>query len=132
MGSGKTAVRQGALSNDSIQDILTAVSNGAVAHYTGSADVLDFPGIASLDTAGVDALTLATPVSGPQPKGDDGKMIIVYDSGGHAHTITTASNKVVPSHSILTFGGAAGANVVLQAVGGLWYVVGTSLGVVAS
>src|ERR1700675_4843878 len=58
MGSGKTAVRQGGLFGETIQDILTAVSNGAVAHYTGSADVLDFPGIASLDTAGVDALTL--------------------------------------------------------------------------
>lgn len=132
MGSGKTAVRQGALSEDAIQDILTAVSNGAVKHYTDSAEVLDFPGIAVIDATGVDALTLATPVAGPQPVGDDGKMIIVYDSGGHAHTITTAANIIVPSHHLLTFGGTAGSNVVLQAVAGLWYVVGTSLGVVAS
>jgi hypothetical protein len=68
-------------------------------------------------------MTLATPVSGPQPAGDDGKTVIAYDSGGHAHTITVASNIFPNSKHIATFNGTAGSCCVLTAVAGLWVPV---------
>jgi hypothetical protein len=104
----------------------------AVVHLTGSTDVIPVKsGVISIDTAGVDATTLATPLAGAPGVGDDGKCITVVDSGGHAHTITMTANKLVPSHHVLTFGGTAGSYVILQAINGLWYIVGSS-GVTAS
>lgn len=93
-------------------------------------------------TAGVNAMTLATPKPGFYPAGtavmqsigdprDDGKRLLIVDAGGHAHTITTAAGKIVPAHHILTFGGTAGSWVRLEAFNGLWYIIG-SLGVTAS
>lgn len=104
----------------------------AVVHLTGSTDVIAVKsGIYSLDTAGVDAATLATPLAGAPGTGDDGKLLTIVDSGGHAHTVTMTANKLVPSHHVLTFGGTAGSYVILQAINGLWYIVSTS-GVTAS
>ena len=105
---------------------------GAFVSLTGSADPMPFPGNVSLDGTGVDATTLATPLAGEQPAGDDGKTIFVVDTGGHAHTITTAANKISPSHDTATFGGTVGSNVTLRARNGVWYLVGTALGVTFS
>lgn len=91
-------------------------------NLTGSTDALPLEGECYISTAGVDATTLATPTAGGPGTGDDGKCLRVTDVGGHAHTITTASNKVVPSHHLLTFNGTAGSFVELQAFNGLWYV----------
>lgn len=96
-------------------------------HLTGSADALPNAGpslqttIYSIDTAGVDAITLTTPVAGGPGTGDDGKTLTFIDTGGHAHTITCAASTIVPSHHLVTFGGTAGAVVTLRALGGLWY-----------
>ena len=84
---------------------------------SGSTDALTFPGAVFITTAGVDATTLATPTAGT----DDGKKIIVFDAGGHAHTITTAASKIVPAHHLATFGGTAGSWVEFEAFNGLWY-----------
>lgn len=94
---------------------------------SGSTDVLIFPGATFITTAGVDATTLATPTLTV----DDGKRIRVVDAGGHAHTITTASGKIVPAHHLVTFNGTAGSWVELEAYQGLWYPLGNS-GVVIS
>lgn len=94
----------------------------AVTTLTGSTDALAFPSVNYITTAGVDATTLATPTAGT----DDGKMVRVVDAGGHAHTITTAANKIVPSHHLITFGGTAGSFVDLQSFNGLWYVLASS------
>ena len=88
---------------------------------SGSADALTFPSAVMITTAGVDATTLATPVAGGPGVGDDGKRLLVMDTSGHAHTITTASNKIVPSHSVVTFGGGVGASIQFVAYNGLWY-----------
>ena len=106
-------------------EMLAAMCGGAFTVLTGSADPLPFPGNVELAYNGVDATTLATPTSGL----DDGKTVFVLDTGGHAHTITTASNKISPSHNVATFGGTAGSNVTLKAYKGVWYVVGTASGV---
>lgn len=88
-----------------------------VTTLTGSTDALTFPSDNYITTAGVDATTLATPTAGT----DDGKILRVTDVGGHAHTITTAANKIVPSHHLATFNGTAGSWVELEAYQGLWY-----------
>ena len=114
------------------KDIQDTLCQGAFTSLTGSADPLPFPGNVALDGTGVDNLTLATPLAGNQPAGDDGKSVFVLDTGGHAHTITTASNKIAPSKHIATFGGTAGSNIELQARNGIWYPVGSALGVTFS
>lgn len=132
IGLGSVYNHEGCFDHSAIADILQSVGL-LPAVYTGSTDVLQFPGLAIINSGGVDAMTLATPVAGPQATGgDDGKTVTVIDAGGHAHTLTTAANKIVPNHHILTFNGTAGSNVVLVAYNGLWYVEGTASGVTAS
>lgn len=90
-------------------------------NLSGSADAIVFPGSNFITTAGVDATSLATPVAGGPGTGDDGKIVRIFDVGGHAHTVTASSNKIVPSHSLITFGGTAGSYIELEAFGGFWY-----------
>lgn len=123
---------QGVLDQTATKDLRDMMCNGDFAILTGSADVIAFPGNTQINTSGVDACTLATPVSGSQPAGDDGKTLFVVDNSGHAHTITTASNAIINSKHVLTFNGTVGSNVELMAMGGVWVVVGTSLGVTVS
>ena len=124
--AGQPAItRAGCYDKGASNELLAAVCCGAFTALTGSADVLPFPGNIALNYNGVDATTLATPTAGI----DDGKTIVIIDTGGHAHTITTASNKISPSHSVATFGGTAGSIVEFMAYNGVWYPVGTSLGV---
>jgi hypothetical protein len=93
-----------------------------VVTLTGSTDALAFNTDNFITTAGVDGTTLATPTAGT----DDGKKVTVTDVGGHAHTITCSSNKIVPSHHLVTFNGTAGSYVELEAYQGLWYVRGNN------
>jgi hypothetical protein len=123
---------QGSFDNSAAKDLRDAFCQGDFAILTGSADVLAFPGNTQLNGSGIDACTLATPLSGHQPAGDDGKTLFVMDNGGHAHTITTAANAIVNSKHILTFNGTVGSNVTLMAMSGVWVVVGTALGVAVS
>lgn len=90
---------------------------------SGSSDALTFPATVFITTAGVDATTLLTPTAGGPGVGNDGDRLVVIDTSGHAHTITTASNKIVPSHSLVTFGGGVGALIEFIAYNGLWYPI---------
>lgn len=127
---GQAAVSHvGAFDASAVKDMQDTECAGQRTILTGSADALPFPGTVEVASSGVDAMTLATPVAGPQPAGDDGKTILVYDSGGHAHTITTAANKIINSKHIGTFNGTIGSNIQLQAQNGIWVVVGTASGV---
>lgn len=99
---------------------------------SGSADALP---VESTDvfvtTAGVDAMTLATPKGGiynntgvPQSIGDprdDGKVLFIYDTIGHAHTITTSANIINGNKHIATFNGTLGSYIMLEAFNGVWY-----------
>lgn len=84
---------------------------------SGSTDAIVFGTDNFITTAGVDGTTLATPTATT----DDGKIVRVTDVGGHAHTITCTSNKIVPSHHLVTFNGTAGSWIELEAYQGLWY-----------
>lgn len=131
--AGQPAVtRAGCYDSEAAKQMQDITCNGRFTVLTGTADPMPFPGNVALSGTGVDATTLATPVAGMQPAGDDGKTICVLDTGGHAHTVTTAANKISPSHSVATFGGTAGSMVILMAYNGIWYPVATSLGVTFS
>lgn len=81
-------------------------------------------GTSFIETAGVDACTLATPVAGaPSAGGNDGLEITIVDNSGHAHTVTTAANKITPSHHLITFNGTQGSFVTLVARNGFWIPV---------
>ena len=97
---------------------------------SGATDALTFPGLAIVTTAGVDAMTLGTPVAGsPVPGlnfvfgGQDGLYLWVVSTTANAHTITTAAGKINGNLHIATFGAVAGNMVVLVAFGGVWYMV---------
>lgn len=113
-------IRAGAYDFTASKEMQDVTCNGNVVTLTGTADALQFPGLTEVNAAGVDAMTLATPVAGAQPLGDDGKTVIVVDLNGAAHTITTAANKIINSKHIATFNGTIGSNVTLVAMGGIW------------
>jgi|FreactcultuFSWF8_1027224.scaffolds.fasta_scaffold05195_2 hypothetical protein len=106
--------------------------------YKGTADVIKvIAGLHLFIGTTIDAATLALPVAGVTDQnitGQDGIELLIIDTTGHAHTVTTPSTPVlgvVPSHHILTFNGTVGSYVKLVAYGGLWYPIGLS-GVTAS
>jgi hypothetical protein len=103
------------------RDVLAHTNDVATA-LVGSADVLTAPGLFVVNTAGVDAMTLGQPTAGDQQAGgDDGKKLTVVDNGGHAHTITCATNGLINSHHLVTFNGTIGSFVTLRAYNGIWY-----------
>lgn len=100
---------------------------------TGTADVI-LPTYAAayiINKAGVDAITLAAPVAGSilggiVVGGDDGKRIRIFSNTANAHTITTPANKIAPGHHLITFGGAVGDFIFLEAIQGVWFPIGNS------
>jgi hypothetical protein len=98
---------------------------GSISSLVGEGGAVPVTGKSLINSAGVDACTLATPVAGaPSAGGNDGLEIKIVDLGGHAHTVTTAANKINGTHHILTFSGTVGANVTLLALNGVWYTDG--------
>lgn len=98
---------------------------GSLTALASSGGAVPISGKTLINTAGVDACTLATPVAGdPSQGGNDGLTIEIMDIGGHAHTVTTAANKINGNKHIATFPGTVGARIVLTAFGGVWYTDG--------
>lgn len=84
-------------------------------------------GTSFIETAGVDATTLATPVAGaPSAGGNDGLEITIIDNSGHAHTVTCSAGVITPSHHLITFNGTQGSFVTLVARNGKWLPVQSS------
>jgi hypothetical protein len=109
------------------------VLTGTTDAITGGAGVLGpnttppICGTSFIETAGVDACTLATPVAGaPNAGGNDGLSITIIDNSGNAHTVTTAANKIVLNKHVITFNGTRGSFVTLTARNGLWLVEASS------
>ncbi len=77
-------------------------------------------GTTTLGSGGALAMTLATPAT----PADDGKIRYIVAATAHAHTVTTAANKIANTNALgdtLTFA-HVGDSVELEAIGGLWYV----------
>lgn len=89
-----------------------------VLKLSGATDAIPVnAGTVVVTSAGVDAMTLATPVAGT----NDGLELTVISAGAHAHTITTAANKINGADDTATFAAAAGNSITLVAYGGIWY-----------
>jgi hypothetical protein len=111
---------------DQLQVNTLEVGAGAQAHLaplTGSADVISPHAAAAyvVNTAGVDAMTLAAPTSGT----DDGKVIEITSNSANAHTLTATGLLQTGSTSVnvATFAAHPGASLKLIAYGGKWNVL---------
>jgi hypothetical protein len=80
-------------------------------------------GTVFMTKAGVAAMTLAVPVAGLQSAGgDDGRELVVLDTTGHAHTVTTPASGINGVDHIATFGGTVGQFGTFTAYNGAWYL----------
>lgn len=132
-GAGWAITHQGAFDASAIQDVQDSFCEGRQTVLIGTADPIPFPGTVQLNGANAEVnAPLATPVAGPQPLGDDGKTVLIYDNSGKAHTIQTAVNKIINGKRTLTWNGTIGSNITLQALGGVWVPIGTPSGVTIS
>jgi hypothetical protein len=114
-------------------DVITG-GGGQLNTVPGSTNPTNMPicGTSFIETAGVDATTLAAPVAGaPSSGGNDGLEITIIDNGGHAHTVTAPANAITPAHHLATFNGTQGSFVTFVARNGKW-LVGASAGVTIS
>ena len=125
-GGNAAVTHVGAFDAAAVKDVQDTSCNGSQTVLSGATDAIPFPGVVQLNAGSADACTLATPVAGPQPVGDDGKTILIYDNSGKAHTVTTTANKIINSKHILTFNGTIGSFVELIAQGGIWVVLAVS------
>jgi len=73
-------------------------------------------------SASAGAYTLANPTAGT----DDGKILYLVSTTAKAHVVTTGSSGVNATNNTLTFGGAIGDGVVLEAYNGSWYIRSTT------
>jgi hypothetical protein len=104
--------------------------HGTYTALRGTADAIPFPGNILVTSAGINAMTLVAPLAGPQQNGgDDGKTIFVVAATAQAHTITTPANAILGSKHLATFAAAAGNNITLTAMNGVWALNGAALGV---
>jgi hypothetical protein len=98
--------------------------------FTGSTDAITLLGMTNtflVNSSGVNAMTLPTPVAGAvSAGGDDGKIVYILDVGGHAHTATSAANKINGNKHIGTFGGTAYSFMKLMCAGGVYVEISQS------
>lgn len=93
---------------------------------TGSADALlsSVPGYYVIQSTGVDAITLPTPVAG-----DEGNIIDIWSATAHAHTVTAASAcfavAVAGNKTVCTFPAFPGAGIKLRVCNLLYHVIST-------
>jgi hypothetical protein len=101
---------------------------GADAYAAATGAIAIKKGTVVVTYAGAAALTLAVPTAGI----DDGKTLVILDTTGHAHTITTSSNGFNNAHSVLTMSGTAGNTCSLRAWNGQWWVATSSNGTLSA
>jgi hypothetical protein len=89
-----------------------------VTYAVASAAIAVAPATVSLGSSGALAMTLATPTTPAQ----DNVTLDIVATTAHAHTVTTAANKINGNKDTVTFA-AVGDCVKLKAVGGIWYVL---------
>ncbi len=107
------------------QQTLEGTTQNAV-QLTGSADAV-LSSVSSynvIQSTGVDAITLPTPVAG-----DEGNIIDIWSATAHAHTVTAASAcfavAVTGNKTVCTFPAFPGAGIKLRVCNLLYHVIGT-------
>lgn len=133
IGGQQAVTHQGCFDTGAVREVMDVLGAGNAQVLTGTADAISFPGTVVINnSASADACTLALPVPGPQPQGDDGKSIEIWSATNKAHTVTTPANGINMVKSLITFSSAIGNNIQLQAWNGQWMVMGTEKGVTLS
>ena len=90
-------------------------------YITASGAIPLVSGTYVLNGAGTLSMTLATPTTPAQ----DGIILTIVAGTAHAHTVTTAANKINGNKDTITYA-AVGDTATIQSVAGIW--VNTSLG----
>jgi hypothetical protein len=112
----------------SLYDVLTEIQNAINTILAGtsilevkstSSAIANVMGVVVITKTSIAALTLAAPTATT----DDGKVLHIKSTTAYQHTITTPSNKINGTLSIVTLGGAVGDGVSLVAYQGVWYDV---------
>jgi hypothetical protein len=109
----------------SSKDTLEGTVQNAV-QLTGSADALlsSVPSYNVVMTAGVDAITLPTPVAG-----DEGNIIDIWSATANAHTVTAATAcfavGAAANKTVCTFPARMGAGIRLRVCNLLYHVIGS-------
>lgn len=101
----------------------------AYAQYT-AAGAIAVGGKAYLKTGAASAFTLAAPIAGsPASGGQDGYSMKIVAQDAFAYVVTTPALAINGADDTATFAAAVGNNIELEAMGGVWYTVGTPRGV---
>lgn len=90
------------------------VSGSAATHETVAGAIPLVSGVYGLGSGAALAMTLATPTAA-----QDGTVLTIVAETAHAHTVTTAANKINGSKDTVTFA-AIGDSIELVAMGGIW------------
>lgn len=99
--------------------ILECVVPGSAVDYLDAAGAIPVEtGTYALNGAAALAMTLAQPTAA-----QDGTTLYIVAATAHAHTVTTAADGIEGTKHEVTFA-AVGDNVMLQAINGVWMVVG--------
>lgn len=95
-------------------------SAGASTSYTSAGAITVKPGLSLIGSGGALAMTLAAP-----SVTQDGMIMAIFASTAQAHTITNTAgfNGGTTARDVCTLGGAIGDGIVVQAWGGVWYVL---------
>jgi hypothetical protein len=102
---------------------MSAVPN-AVPNVLAASAAISGLGFCPITVAGVGVFTLAVPTV-------DGQFLLIQDTTGHAHTVTTPAAGINGAHVTLTFGGTVAQFVELRSYSGSWWV-GPSSGITIS
>lgn len=98
------------------QEVPQAIATPSAAIIPGKEQIF-------LTYAGISTLTLANPVAGaPISSGQDGATLVITDTKGYAHTVTTGANGINGAKHIATFSAALGSSFTLRAYNGSWWM----------
>src|SRR5215469_1825918 len=87
--------RAGSYDQGAVRELLDVLGAGNPQVLTGTADAISFPGTVIINNpSAIDNCTLALPLPGAQPGGDDGKTVEIFIATAFVHTVTTPTNGI--------------------------------------
>ena len=89
----------------------------ALNDYAASGAITQTEGTVTLSKAGVAAMTIADPLT----PDNDGNILRIISKTAFAHTVVFVTGLNGGANHKATFGGAAGDQLVLEAIGGKWF-----------
>ena len=108
-----------------------AGSPGTAKLYTAAGAIQTF-GTVLLKTGTAGAMTLALPVAGAQPAGQDGVHLSIIALDAEAYVVTTPPNGINGADDTMTWAAAIGNSIELIAYNGGWVTFLTSKGITLS